>query len=93
MHLSEYPPVTDVLTAGHAAASIEQQLGLPFTATFRDELAELMAQSDTPDVVLRLGTAIYDQAIRSGDTSVCIEVLQRAARPYLTRPAESVTDA
>jgi hypothetical protein len=93
MHLSEHFPAPDVLTTVHMTASVEQQLGLPLTATFRDELAELMAQSDTPEVILRLGTAIYDQAIRSGDTSVCVEVLQRAARPYLTRPAESATDA
>lgn len=66
------------LSAAMCGDMIEREAGQRFlvlTAAFRDELVGLMLASEKPDAVLRIGIAIYSQALNAGDTSACVEIL------------------
>lgn len=77
MKLTTAPAPVDEHHARIDAALLSGNMVL--TATYRQELAILMSDSNDPLHVMRVGLAIYRQGIHGGDTSVCVSLLEQAA--------------
>ncbi|HRH93623.1 MAG TPA: hypothetical protein PKV72_03780 [Candidatus Peribacteria bacterium] len=72
------PASTDSFEAAIRAA--ERQHALLLTETFRVELLAVMRISPRPAETLGLGFTLYRQALVHGDTSLCVEVLEKATQ-------------
>lgn len=74
-----------------AIEAAERQHALLLTETFRVELLAIMRASIDPAQTLGLGFTLYRQALLHGDTSLCVEVLEKATRGMLAENDAEVT--